>query len=143
MSGLEALGRIGEVIGWFDGSGVLFFVSQIVARFGVGSAKAKRQREDFESGIRDLLGRAQLELQNRLAELIDSAEKSVTASYEHLIQDRHGSVSAATRALHADRGEQIRVAEVRDLLKELYGLRDRATALASQLTAVQAPAGVA
>lgn len=142
MSGLEALGRIGEVIGWFDGSGVLFFVSQVVARFGIGSAKAKRQRQEFESGIRDLLGRAQLELQNRLAELIDSAEESVTASYEHLIRDRHGSVSAATRALHAGQGEQARVAQVRDSLNELYALRDRATALASQLTAIQAPAAV-
>jgi len=142
MSGLEALGRVGEVIGWFDGSGVLFFASQIVAKFGGGSARAKKQREEFELGIRDLLGRAQLELQNRMAELIDSAEESIMTSYDRLIRDRRGSVSAADSALHAGSGEAARIAQARDSLRELTGLRDRATALASQLTAARAPAAV-
>ena len=137
MSGLEALGRIGEVMAWFDPTGVLFFVSQIVARFAAGVARAKQQQQDFASGIRDLLGRVQLELQNRLAELIDLAEESVTAGYERLIRDRDKAVSAATVALHAGPGESARIAEVRDSLSELCGLRDRATALASQLTAAQ------
>jgi len=142
MSGLEALGHIGEVIGWFSGSGVLFFVSQIVAKFGVGSAREKKQHEEFELGIRDLLGRAQLELQNRMAELIDSAEESVMISYDRLIRDRRGSVSAADSALHVGVGEAARIAQVRDSLRELAGLRDRATSLASQLTAAQAPSVV-
>lgn len=143
MSGLEALGRIGEVLSWFDPTGVLFFISLIVAKYGSSSAKAKKQREEFESGIRDLLNRAELELRNRLAELIDSAEESVTASYERLIRDRDRSVSAAARALHAGMGESARIAEVRDSLSELQRLRDRAAALASQLAAGHASSVVA
>ena len=143
MSGLEALGRIGEVIGWFDGSGVLFFVSQVVARFGIGSAKVKKQHQEFERNVRDLLGRAQLELQDRLTEIIDSAEGSITSSYEQLIRDRNGSVSAADRALRAGPGGSARLMQVEDSLSELTGLRDRVSALAGQLTAAQAPPVVA
>jgi Dynamin family len=135
MSGLEALGRIGEVLSWVDPTGVLFFVSQIVAKYGASLTKTKKQRAEFESGIRDLLTRAELELRNRLAELLDSAEDSVTSGYERLIRDRDKSVSAAAEALHAGAGATARVAEVRDSLRELQGLRDRAAALTSQLTA--------
>lgn len=143
MSGLEALGRIGEVLSWFDPTGALFFISMIVAKYGASSAKAKKQREEFESGIRDLLNRAELELRNRLAELIDSAEESVTASYERVIRDRDRSVSAAAQALHVGVGEPARIDEVRDSLSELQGLRDRAAALASQLTAAHSSSVVA
>lgn len=143
MSGLEALGRVGEVIGWFDGSGVLFFVSQIVTKFGIGAGKVKRQHQEFERNVRDLLGRAQLELQDRLTEIIDSAEESITSSYEKLIRDRSGSVSAAGRALRAGPGESARLMHAEGSLSELTGLRDRASALAGQLTAAQGPPVVA
>ncbi len=142
MSGLEALGRIGEVLSWFDPTGVLYFISLIVAKYGASTAKAKRQREEFESGIRDLLTRAQLELQNRLAKLIDSAEDAVMDSYERLIRERDSSVMAAARALHVGMGGSARTAEVRGSLSELQSLRDRAIALASQLTAVHASSAV-
>ena len=138
MSGLEALGRIGEVLSWVDPTGVLFFVSQIVAKYGASLTKTKRQRSEFESGIRDLINRAELELRTRLAELIDSAEDSVTSGYERLIRERDKSVSAAAEALNAGEGAAARTADVRDSLRELQGLRDRAAALASQLTATGA-----
>jgi len=136
LSGLEVLGRIGEALSWFDPTGVLFFVSLIVAKYGASSAKAKLLREEFEGSIRDLLDRAGLELRNRLAELIDSAEESVTASYERLIRDRDRSVSAAAEALHAGRGEPGGMAGARESLSGLTELRDRAAALAGQLTAL-------
>jgi Dynamin family len=138
MSGLEALGRIGEVLSWVDPTGVLFFVSQIVAKYGASLTKARKQRAEFENGIRDLLNRAEFELRNRLAELIGSAEDTVMAGYERLIQDRNKSVSAAADALHSGAGASARIAEVRDSLRELQGLRDRAAALTSQLTATGA-----
>lgn len=138
MSGVEALGRIGEVLSLVDPTGVLFFVSAIVAKYGASLTKAKKQRTEFENGIRDLLTRVELELRTRLAELLDSAEETVTASYERLIRDRDKSVSAAAEALHANAGATTRIAEVRDSLRELQGLRDRAAALTSQLTATGA-----
>ena len=52
-------------------------------------------------------------------------------------------MSAAAQALHVGRESQARIDEVRDSLSELQALRDRAAALASQLTAAQAPSVVA
>lgn len=131
ISGLEAAGFIGEVISWIAGVGPLYLISQVVTMFGMGSTKANNRRVEFDSNVRDQLGRAERELQSRLSELIDNAEQSITSSYERMIHDRRYQVQATTQVLRGGRDESKR-AQKAEAVAELTGLYDRTTELIGQ-----------
>jgi Dynamin family len=136
-AGFMALGWLGEVLSYVMGNVVVYAISQVATSLGVGTARAKRQQQEFAEDVRDQLRRADRELRADLTELLDSSETSLMRSFDTVIEADRDRLIAADRAMRAEPGSATRerVDKLNTELRLLTDLRARATSIVDRVTA--------